>query len=167
MIVPDNLKLVIFDIDDTIHHVKPFLHMPKHIVNILQCLYNNNVILAIASLNQRAHDILEYYKISHLFRYIEYRKKIDECNTNEEIDEYYSLRKINMFERLANKHNITFDHMLFFDDSVVNILDARRLKIRSIHVNAKTLITWQNVKDGIALFDKRKRRLSHDQFLCQ
>jgi FMN phosphatase YigB (HAD superfamily) len=67
-----------------------------------------------------------------------------------------------MFERLRDKMNITFDNILFFDDSVLNILDAKELNIKSICVNATKLITWQNVKDGIALFDKRKRRYSHD-----
>jgi len=159
--IPNELKLIVFDIDDTIHHTK-LKQMPNHIVDILQCLYKNNVVLAIASLNQYAPYILDYYNISHLFEIVEYRLNINQCKTNKEIDEYYSLTKINMFERLVKKLDIRFENILFFDDSVLNILDAKELNIKSICVNAQTLITWQNVKDGIALFDKRKRRYSHD-----
>lgn len=159
--IPDKLKLVIFDIDDTIHHTKP-RQMPEHILDILQYFHENNVVLAIASLNQHAPYILDCYNISHFFKFVEHRLNINECKTNEEIDEHYSLRKIKMFERLANKLDIKFDNILFFDDCVLNIIDARRLNIKSIYVNAAKLITWQDVKDGIALFDKRKRRFSHD-----
>lgn len=158
---PENLKLVVFDIDDTIRDTK-LQQIPNHIIDILQYFHENNVVLAIASLNQYAPYFLYYHNISHFFDFVEYRLNIEDCKTNEEIVEHYSLRKINMFERLANKLDITFDNMLFFDDSVVNILDARRLRIKSIYVNAKNLLTWQNVKDGIALFDKRKRRFSLD-----
>lgn len=163
--IPNNLKLVVFDIDDTIHHSK-LKQMPRHIVDILQCLHEKNVVLAIASLNEHAPYILNGYNISYLFDFVEYRLNINECFTDEEIVEYYSLRKINMFERLANRMDIAFENMLFFDDSVVNILDARRLKIKSICVNAKKLVTWQNIRDGLALFDKRKRRFSHDSLCC-
>lgn len=159
--IPDNLKLVVFDIDDTIHHTK-LKQMPNHIIDILQCFNKNNVILAIASLNEYAPYILHYYNISHLFEIIEFRKNIDECRTNEEVAEYYSLKKTKMFERLSIKLNINFENMLFFDDSVLNVLDAKELNIKTICVNPRKLITWQNVKDGITLFDKRKRRYSHD-----
>lgn len=161
--IPEQLKLVVFDIDDTIHHTQ-LRQMPEHIPNILQCFYENNVALAIASLNQHAPYLLDYYKLSHIFDFVEYRKNIDDCKTNEEIEEYYSLTKIKMFERLSKKLNIKFDNILFFDDSVLNVLDAKELSIKSICVNAKKLITWQNVKDGLALFDRRKRRYSHDEF---
>jgi HAD superfamily phosphatase (TIGR01681 family) len=159
--IPNKLKLVVFDIDNTIHHPKS-QQMPSHVIDILQHFHKCNVVLAIASLNQYAPDILDYYKISHLFQFIEYRINVKECKTNEQIEEYYSLQKTKMFERLRDKMNITFDNILFFDDSVLNILDAKELNIKSICVNATKLITWQNVKDGIALFDKRKRRYSHD-----
>jgi HAD superfamily phosphatase (TIGR01681 family) len=158
--IPDNLKLVVLDIDNTIHHTN-VKEMPKHILDILKYFHKNNVILAIASLNQYAPYILDYYNISHLFRVVEYRSNIDDCRTCEQIEEYYSLKKTNMFQRLIKTLDINFENILFFDDSVLNIIDAKELNIKSICVNAEKLLTWQNVKDGIALFDKRKRRYSH------
>lgn len=161
MKIPDKLKLVVFDIDDTLHHAK-LRQMPGHILDILKYFRKNNVVLAIASLNQYAPFILDYYNISYFFEYMEYRTNIDECTTYEEIEEHYSLRKIHMFERLIKYLDISFENILFFDDSLLNYLDAKELNIKSICVDAKKLVTWQNIMDGFALFDKRKRRFSYD-----
>lgn len=159
--IPDELKLVVFDIDDTIHHTQ-LRQMPIHILDILQCLHKRKIALAIASLNQHAPYILQGYSISHLFDIVEYRININKCKTNAEIEEYYSLKKVNMFERLIKKLAINYENVLFFDDSVLNIFDAKELNMKAICVDANTLVTWKNIKDGIALFDKRKRRYSHD-----
>lgn len=160
MYVSKKLKLVIFDLDNTMHSVKD-KQMPKHVVDILQYFYHNDIYIALASLNQYARHILKGYKIEHIFHSIEYRKQISQCHTDEQIDEYYSLNKINMFNRLSTKLNVKYDEILFFDDSVLNIIDAKELGIKSIYVNPDKLITWTNVHDGVALFDKRKRRYSH------
>lgn len=160
MIISKNLKLVVFDIDYTIHNVKD-KYMPKHILDILQFFRDNNIPIAIASLNQYAEYVLMGYKIYHLFSSVEYRQKITECHTNEQINEYYSLSKTQMFHRLSKKFNIKFNEMLFFDDNVLNIIDAKEIGIISIYVNPNKLITWTNVRDGLAFFDKRKRRYSH------
>jgi FMN phosphatase YigB (HAD superfamily) len=159
--IPDNLKLVVFDIDDTIHHTQ-LKQMPAHVLDILNFFHGNDVCIAIASLNQYAPLILDYYKISHLFDVVEYRSNIVQCYTDEQIQEYYSLNKINMFNRMISKLDIKYEDILFFDDSLMNVLDAKELNIKSICVDPKKLITWKNVSDGLSLFDKRKRRYSHD-----
>jgi HAD superfamily phosphatase (TIGR01681 family) len=160
MIVSKNLKLVVFDIDYTIHNVKD-KYMPKHVLDILQFFRHNNIPIAIASLNQYAQYVLKCYKIYHLFSSVEYRQKINECHTNEQINEYNSLSKTQMFHRLSKKFKINYEEMLFFDDNVLNIIDAKEIGIKAVYVNPNKLITWTNVHDGLALFDKRKRRYSH------
>jgi HAD superfamily phosphatase (TIGR01681 family) len=160
MHISKKLKLVVFDIDNTIHSVKE-RHMPKHVLDIIHFFRENNVCMAIASLNQYAPKILMRYKTSHLFSSVEYRRRISECHTNEQIEEYFSLNKTQMFHRLCSRFNIKYDEILFFDDRVLNIIDAKILGINSVYVNPEKLITWTNIHNGIALFDKRKRRYSH------
>ncbi len=164
--IPENLKLVVFDIDNTLHNI---MHgwrcgnavLPIQVSDILQFFRDNNVIMCIASLNQHAPLFLGYYKVLHLFDKIEYRRHITKCFTDEQIDEHYSLKKINMFNRISKEFNIDYNSMLFFDDNILNICDAKELGIKSICVNPKTLLTWRNIYDGFSLFDKRKRRYSH------
>lgn len=160
MHISKKLKLIVFDIDNTIHSVKD-QNMPKHVLDILHFFCHNKVPIAIASLNQYAPQILKGYNIDHLFHSIEYRQHLSQCQTNDQIDEYYSLQKNKMFSRLSNTLNIKYNEMLFFDDTVINIIDAKELGINSIYVNPEKLITWTNVKEGISLLDKRKRRYSH------
>lgn len=155
--IPENLKLVVFDLDNTIHNGE----FPIKVLDILQFFRDNNIIMCVASLNQHTPHFLKYFKISHLFEKIEYRKHISRCFTDEQIDEYYSLKKTNMFHRISKEFNINYNEMLFFDDNILNIHDAKELGIKSICVNSTTLLTWTNIYDGVSLFDKRKRRYSH------
>lgn len=155
--IPENLKLVVFDLDNTIHNGE----FPIQVLDILQFFRVNNVIMCIASFNQHAPRFLEYFKISHLFDKIEYRQHITRCFTDEEIDEYYSLKKTNMFHRISKEFNIDYSEMLFFDDNILNIHDAKKIGIKSVCVNPTTLLTWRNISVGLSLFDKRKRRYSH------
>mgnify|MGYP000550119657 CR=1 FL=1 len=157
--IPKNLKLVVFDIDFTIQNAHS-IHMPLHVLNILQFFRKSNVCMVIASLNQCAPAVLQIHKVYHLFHCVEYRPHLSRCKTDDQIDEYFSLKKTQMFQRLSQKYNVKYDEMLFFDDSVLNIVDAKELGIKSVCVNPNNLITWKNVQDGLALFDKRKRRYS-------
>lgn len=159
--IPSNLKIIVFDLDETLHNNSKS-YMPLTVREILTHLYHNNIILTIASLNTNATMFLENYNILHMFSFVECRKHSKDCVTEEDIEEYTSLTKTKMLQRLMNKCNVNHDEVLFFDDCFYNIIDAKDMKIKSIIVNPTKLLTWKNIYDGFSLFDIRKRRYSLD-----
>lgn len=160
--VPQTLKMVIFDLDETLHHNKT-QDMPRNVKDILNYFRSKNVIIALASLNSCAAVQLYMHKMIHVFDDIETRQCREQCMTAAEVDEYNSLQKSKMFERLLSRHNVAPEEVLLFDDVWINIMDAKQMKIKAIMVNAKTLITWRDVRTGFNLFKtKPHKRYSLD-----
>lgn len=156
--VPDNLKMVIFDLDETLQFNR-LQFMPNKVKDILHFFRKNNVIIALASLNSGAIAQLDSHCILHVFNDTETRMCREHCITDDEIKEHTSLRKVRMFRRLMARNNVDAESTLFFDDCQLNIIDAKMMNMKSVHVDRKHLITWRNVHDGLSLFkDKRKRR---------
>jgi HAD superfamily phosphatase (TIGR01681 family) len=156
---PVNLKMVIFDLDGTLQF-NSIIEMPTRISDIITFFRKNNVIICLASLNRDAEWFLSHHNLLHLFDAIEKRQGYRNCSTIEEKNENKSLKKNLMFKRLMAKFNVQPEQMLFFDDYVYNILDARNMKIKSVMVNPSKLITWTDVREGLCLFNKHTRRYS-------
>ena len=149
-IIPDGLKLVIFDLDDTLHK---YLHgTNKTVRNIVNFFQLNGIDMAVASLNTLAHFFLFDYGIIEKFKCIEARKFSDECCSNQEAKVHRSNFKTHMFLSIIKKVGTNRKNVLIFDDNIVHILEAQKLGIPAVHVNADKLITWNNVADGLRYF---------------
>ena len=160
-VIPKNLKLVVFDLDDTLHFVNKFGHVENHIRDILRYFRYSGVKVALASNNALGAMFLYEYKIAHIFDAIETRKFEDECKTKAELDECKSGRKDGMFNRLMKQFSVSPENVLFFDDCVWNIIFAKRMKINSVWVNSTKCVTWSDVHKGLDMFKNKKlRRLS-------
>lgn len=160
-VIPKNLKMVVFDLDDTLHFVNEYGNVENHIRDILRYFRYSGVKIALASNNALGAMFLYEYKIAHMFDAIETRKFEDECTTKEELDECKSGRKDGMFKRLMTKFSVLPENVLFFDDCVWNIILAKRMKIKSVCVDRTKCLTWSDVHKGLDMFKNKKlRRLS-------
>jgi len=137
--IPPNLKAVIFDLDDTLRRNNQMFNLDKDIIDILNYLKNNNIILALASLNPWAPYLLQEYKVSHLFNYI--------CCNNFNIE---NCDKTQMFLLIMQNSGIPAENIIFFDDLQIHIQCAMKLGIKSILV--KSLLNWNDIKNGFDLF---------------
>jgi HAD superfamily phosphatase (TIGR01681 family) len=154
--IPDNCRLVIFDLDDTLHTKK--IMIESHIVDILQVLKNNGIKIALASLNNMAGMYLYFYNIGYFFDHIEQGKFSDEYVNEEEKKLYKSGSKSHMYKRILDKLKIKSEDVLVFDDNWFHCLEARYLNMKYITIRTNYTLQWSDFKRGIELFDKKPRR---------
>lgn len=160
--IPQNLKMVVFDLDETLQHNKTE-HMPQHVRDILQAFVEKDVPIALVSLNPSALLYLKLHKIIHLFTEVECRKYKKDLRNADEIIEYVSITKNRMFERIMQRQKLKPENILFFDDNVPNILEARAMKIKCVRVNPTYLVRWRDVYLGLSMFNEGSlRRFSMD-----
>ena len=138
-------ELVIFDLDGTLHSFNDISNnkatIKKDIIDILDTLKTKGIKIALASLNSCAKTYLEKYNILDYFDYIEYKNW-----------GLYGDFKIDLFENISEKSKIPFQKMLFFDDRLSHCEEASLLKIKSIYVNRNTLLSWNDLYNGMSLF---------------
>ena len=148
MAIPSCLKLVIFDLDDTLHY-HSINYMPKHIIDILKFFKSYNVRIAMASLNTRAYDYVYHYKIDKYFSSIELRKEKWNVSSRSEREENTLLTKHYMFCRLLKRFGCEPREVLFFDDSNQHIYTAQSLGIHCVKVDPAFCIRWKDVIKGL------------------
>lgn len=154
--VPENLKLVVFDLDDTLHF-SDINMMPKHVIDILTYFHRKGIPIALASLNTDAPRYLVYYNVSRFFEAVEWRVPIDESGTatNEHQVEFMSMRKNKMFERLMTHFNVNPSEVLFFDDLWFNIADIESMGVNCVLVDKDVCVRWRDVYRGFAKMKQR------------
>jgi len=138
-------ELVIFDLDGTLHSFNDISNnkatIKKEIIDILDTLKTKGIKIALASLNSCAKTYLEKYNILDYFDYIEYKNW-----------GLYGDFKTDLFENISEKSKIPFQKMLFFDDRLSHCEEASLLKIKNIYVNRNTLLSWNDLYNGMSLF---------------
>jgi HAD superfamily hydrolase (TIGR01662 family) len=162
--IPKDLKLVIFDFDDTLHSSRYFsLTLDIKQVDILDYLYNHGVKLAIASNNAFARFILYEHGVLHKFVHVEERKFDDECATDKERDLYKKGTKNHMYKKILKKFSdINPSNVLVIDDFFLHISTAKRMGMKAIQVNPLKLVDWSILKKGFTQFNENRRRMSCD-----
>jgi HAD superfamily phosphatase (TIGR01681 family) len=143
-----NCELVIFDLDGTLHSFNDLNNddntvLKRDIIDILDTLKKKDIKIALVSLNYLAEEYLEKYNIHNYFDYIEY-KNWRLCGDF----------KTDLFKNISEKSKIPFQKMLFFDDRVSHCEEASLLNIKSIYVNKNTLLSWNDLYNGMNLFNK-------------
>ena len=145
------------DLDETLHFNKN-REMPVVVKDIIYYLRRNNIIIALASLNTHADMFLYQYDVLHLFDALEFRLLYEDCETQEQKKEHNSLQKDKMFQRLLERFDVKPEETLFYDDNILNILDAKSFKIKSVLVSPQKLLTWSNLRTGFQLFENSSKR---------
>jgi FMN phosphatase YigB (HAD superfamily) len=150
MAFPSRLKLVIFDLDETLHY-NSILHMPEHVKDIMTFFESKNVPMAIASLNVYAHSLLKHYEIDQYFSAVEKRKDYNNIRSRSDYEEHVNMTKFYMFCRLLKKFCCTPQEALLFDDNIHNINVAKTMNISCVKVNPVFCIRWKDVFAGLEL----------------
>jgi beta-phosphoglucomutase-like phosphatase (HAD superfamily) len=140
--IPSHLKLVIFDLDDTLHSVVNNC-MDDNIISILNYFKFHNISIALATLNKEGDKVLDFYKIKHYFDFIEMRKELYMCIGIQELDEIL---------RLLIKAQVNPENAIFFDDNIFHVNEAKSLGIKGIHVDKNKRISWRDVINGMNMF---------------
>jgi FMN phosphatase YigB (HAD superfamily) len=149
--IPANLKLVIFDLDDTIYSVRN-KYMDSNILSILNYFKFHNVFIALATLNLEGDKVLDYYNIKQYFDIIEMRKQLYKCIGIQELDEALSLRKKDMLLRILEKAQVNPENTIFFDDNMHHVKEACSLGIKSIHVDKNKRVSWNDIINAMNMF---------------
>jgi FMN phosphatase YigB (HAD superfamily) len=144
----DKCKLVIFDLDNTLHYFGQE-DISCHIRDIIKYFRRAGIRMAVASLNIFAMEYLRKYKILHLFECIEFRKAM-----HKHIDKH------SMFKRIRSKTRIAFKNIIVFDDNFFHCMEAKSLGMKYIFVT-KGLLSWDDVKHGMCLFNLKRARSCH------
>lgn len=150
MTISSCLKLVIFDLDDTLHYSSIF-YMPHYIKDIITYFQSNNVPMAIASLNINARNLLKHHNIDEYFSAVEARKDKTEIRSRSDYKEYNNLTKFYMFNRLLKKFRCIPQEVLLFDDNQYHINVARLMNIHCVKVDPAFCVRWKDVFKGLAL----------------
>jgi len=127
----NNIKLVIFDLDDTLIREDCCARVFQETKMILDYL-SSKYILAIASYNRYADWFLESNNILHYF---------------DTVISYNSESKQGHMEQLLDKYDINKNECIFFDNDINNINDINDYGIKSLLVDEETGIT------SLSLFD--------------
>ena len=146
MVLNRNCQLVIFDLDGTLHTFKDAedqnAKISNDILNILFFFKQNNIKIALASLNESAEKYLIKYNIMQFFDFVQ-------CK-NWMIDGNY---KIDLFNKIYGSCDIPFENMLYFDDRLSHCTEAMDLGIKTVIVDQFKLITWRDVFLGLDYFN--------------
>lgn len=115
------IKLVIFDLDETlVHHKMDGVYMYKYVEPVLKYLKSNNIRITLASYNTIASSVLNNFKIKHYFELIETECWIYGCDYKE-----YMLKKI------ISTTRVDTDKILFIDDNQQMINTGEKLGIQT------------------------------------
>jgi FMN phosphatase YigB (HAD superfamily) len=144
------LKLVIFDLDDTLHDIS-IMHMPQDVKDILTYFKSNNVPMAIASLNIYASKLLRHYDIDKYFSSVEARKKQNNIRSRSDYKEHFYMTKFYMFCRFLKKFQCKPQEVLLFDDNQRHIDVARSMNIHCVKVNPAFCLRWKDIFKGLEL----------------
>lgn len=137
--IPEKLKMIIFDLDDTLRGNYQRYNLDPHIIDTLNYLKNNNIIIGIDTLNPWASFLLQEYNVNDLFTYVC-------CNDfNIENDD-----KTQMLLFMMEKSGIPPENILYFDDGQMQCDRAEKVNIKYILV--KPLLQWDDIKRGFDLF---------------
>jgi HAD superfamily phosphatase (TIGR01681 family) len=138
-------KLVIFDLDGTLHSHKDIFNdnatLKKEIYDMLDFLKKNGIKIALASLNSNASMYLKRYNIYEYFDYIEYKNWVA-----------FGDHKTDLFEYIQKKSNIPYNKMLFFDDRKHHLLEAYNLQMKNVIVDQDKLLSWEDLMKGFSSF---------------
>lgn len=156
--IPDNVHLVIFDLDNTLQDNSRKLG--DHVRDILKEFRKNHVKLAMASLNMFAPYELVCHHICQYFSEIEHRRLKHMSPSTKEYAFYSKSKKEYMLKRILENTNTLPQNTLFFDDNPTHIAEAKQLGIKTICVDHNTLITWADVMRGLRLFKSSPKRTS-------
>lgn len=154
-------SVVIFDLDGTLHkldkdkdecnnkHDKDNDNvlsngLGKDIIKILELCKLKKIKIALASLNSYADSYLKLYGIYDYFDCIQ--KKTWRLHGTDKTDLFYNISEI---------FDTPFENMLFFDDYIKHIIEAKILDIKTITVNDSELLTMKNFRDGLKLFKNK------------
>lgn len=148
MDIPSSLKLVIFDLDETLHY-QSINYMPKTVIDILNFFKSNNVTITMASLNTRADEYVCHYNIDKFFSAIELRKENWNKYSHSDYGENVLFTKVYMLKRLLKKFGCKPNEVLFFDDLTKHIHTAQSLGIHSVKVDPTFCIRWKDVFNGL------------------
>lgn len=169
-------KLVIFDLDNTLM-MNFCTYLAQDGIDIINYFKNHNIKIALASLNTKAEYFLKLHNMEHLFDTIIHRQPISHywklCKENKlgmtvplegssnqafsQLKEYHklsSLDKTYMLNKILSETDTKAENALFFDDNIKHYEEATKLEIKTVHVNHVIGITWNDVKDGLGLFNK-------------
>jgi len=156
--IPENCKLVIFDLDNTLHfECQEDQRLDMTIREIIVYLKLNKVKIALASLNKSAEDYLSRYNLKDHFDCISRRKRFWECKTYDAYLLSTTRNKTYMFNEILRKLEIKPSETLLFDDRMRHIYEAIRMDMKFVLVNPKRLLSWENVKTGFNKFTVKRR----------
>lgn len=144
------LQMIIFDLDYTLY-IPLIRKMGLKARLIVEYLASKGYIIAMASMNTMAPQILYDHEVLHKFQHIEYRNSDEHKSEYTKICEKSGI-KTEMFRKLLEATQIPPENVLVFDDYNVNCVEARKYGMKAVHVNPTTLITWKDVDAGLRLF---------------
>jgi HAD superfamily phosphatase (TIGR01681 family) len=156
--IPENCKLVIFDLDNTLHfESKPDQRLDMTIREIILYLKLNKVKIALASLNKSAENYLSRYNLTDHFDYVMRRKRFWECKTFEEYRLSQTREKTYMFDKILKELNIKTSEAILFDDRMRHIYEALKMDMKFCRVKPLRLLGWKDIKDGFEKFSVKRR----------
>jgi HAD superfamily phosphatase (TIGR01681 family) len=163
LLIPDALKLVVFDLDDTLCIRSIFdAKIDKNVIDIIEFLRSKNILITLASLNCFAKLQLHFNRIYHKFTQVEQRKFSYEYTVGEDRPTY-DWSKTHMLKSILKQNNVKPENVILFDDFIVHVVEARKLGMKAHLVDPNKRITWNDIKSGLQMFktDTSRRHSCH------
>ena len=157
--ISNEIKLVIFDLDDTLMSRKAQDQMlSKNVIDIkakdiIKYFKEKGCKIVLCSLNLMAAFYLYHNDILELFDFVITPKYDDECENQKEIEQSKSRNKSYMYKAIIKKFSISRKNIVIFDDSIWHKIEAKNYNINFVQINPKLLITWNDVKIAERLFN--------------
>ena len=156
--IPENCKLVIFDLDNTLHFEnKNDQRLGMSIREIIVYFHVNKVKIALASLNKNAEYHLYRYNLTDYFDYIMRRQHPWECETAKDYSLSKTRNKTYMFNEILKELEIKPSEAILFDDRMRHIFEALKMGMKFSLVNPRCLLSWKNIKTGFDRFSLKRR----------
>lgn len=127
------VDVLVFDLDDTLrprNQSMPFLEVKQLLTGLKQAGY----LLALASLNEDAESDLAVLGLQPFFDCVQ-------CSLQD--------TKYDMLKKIMEHFNVPVERMVFFDDIMSHVLEARALGITSVLINGRTGVNQHYVDIGI------------------
>jgi len=148
------LKLVIFDLDDTILNPRLF-EMPLKSKDIIKYVRSLGYKIALVSLNAFGRMILTLENVHHLFDKVVTVDWTDNENGNRK-----TFSKNEMLVKVLKEFKVKPSEALVFDDCFFQVSIAQAMRMNVIPVNPRTLLRWTDLQNGMRM-TKQKRRRRH------
>jgi predicted HAD superfamily phosphohydrolase YqeG len=144
--IPKELKLVIFDLDDTLM-MKGRWAIDDTRKDIVKHFRNEGVYVTMATLNPMGKLHVCFEKMGYCFDMVEAISW----------DEYEAKTlpfrvKNKMFATIIKKFNVTPQNVLVLDDCLANVAVAKKMGMKAVVVRGKDGVTWTDVKSGFKQF---------------